>query len=284
MGVDILSGKYCFCLQTKNSPLTEFAIWQNIYSSIQNWCRYSWFIDNTRSAWVSYSTRTCRRCGPLTSTGYTKRRVTRDLKFWNIFNQNSNFPLCSISQKTNIGAWSQFWIWYFSMITIFYSLPSSRLQIFYLCPILCQTLVWVPATLGSSDRSLLIYCDSLDRTRYPVTSDMPHDMWYVTCHVSRSLITPGSLWTGWMSVWDSGTHSATITRYKPFRLTVDKCFNLDLEIKISVLGPEVRLWPGWRGAHVLWHRPCGVPGALQDHVASADQEILSQHPDHPGGL
>ena len=53
---------------------------------------------------------------------------------------------------------------------------------------------------------------------------------------------------------------------------------------VPCLGSEVRLRPGGCGAHVLRHRACGLPGALPHHVAPADQEVLPQHPDHPGGL
>ena len=151
-------------------------------------------LDNARLVWVSSSTRTCRQCGPLTSTGYTKRHVTRDVKvIWDI-----NQILEPI--------WNLIFLDDYNILD---SLPKFPPLIFYLCPSLCQTLIWVPATLvRAGDQSLLIYCDSLDSRT--VTTDGPHDN--VTCHVSRSSTTPESLWTGWMSASDCGTHSVTITR------------------------------------------------------------------------
>ena len=143
-----------------------------------------------RLDWVSFSTHTCRLCGQLTSTGYTKRHVTRDLG--------------DISNKYRI---IQFGIWYFSRWLQYFTAFQNFLRIYFICVRITAKL-WAPATLARVFWFIAIVWTGARAISWPVMCLMSH----VTCHVARSLTTPGSQWTGWTSAWDCGTHSAIITR------------------------------------------------------------------------
>ena len=150
--------------------------------------------DNARLVWVSSSTRTCRQCGPLTSTGYTKRHVTRDVMFGDIKQILEQIWNLIFLDDYNILDSFQNFLWYFICVQVSAKLWFEFQQHW---PGLVTRVCWFIAIVWTAGQ-----------WQWPVMGLMTH----VTCHVSRSLTTPESLWTGWMSVSGSGTHSVTITR------------------------------------------------------------------------
>ena len=187
------------------SPLTAaFAVWQNIYyRTFKNCVDIHWcFFNDARSAWVSSSTHTCQLCGPLTSTGYTKRRVTRGFKLLNIFNQN--FLYVASAKKQILEP-----IWNLIFLDDNNILQPSKISSRYFICVRFPAKLWFEFQQHWAPLTGVCWFIAIVWTG-PVTQWWAS--WHVTCHVTRSLTTPGSLWTGWMSVWGSGTHSATITR------------------------------------------------------------------------